>query len=364
MADFDKIKINGVPYNVKDTATAQAVEQQGQTISQQGQTIAQQGQTIAQQGQTIAQQGEQIANLVTNTPGFNLYKTGAVLIIGDSFAGTWQGFQNGSWAERFIKKIGNPNHYIYSYGGCGFTAGDNANHLNYAQNIAQNIAPALADVADTVTLVVIQGGVNDYEQDFATEKTNTLQAIENVRSYFKNAKIIGLTNLSLFKCYRTTMLAINEAFDMAGVPNTVYGNYYTLAAENLFAEDKLHPNDAGHSYIAALCYKLLLGSPMTPNRNGFFLKTTGGGLICQIFGDKLEIYGYDTVRGTEQTPYVATMNSYLAPSTYTAIPIYADSGLAYMVFNTDGKIQYHSPQAIPSGFGTLRFNITLLLDDK
>ena len=61
MAVFDKIKINGVPYNVKDTATAQTVTQQGQQITQQGQQITQQGQQIAQQGQQITQQGQQIA---------------------------------------------------------------------------------------------------------------------------------------------------------------------------------------------------------------------------------------------------------------------------------------------------------------
>lgn len=77
MADFDKIKINGVPYTVKDTATAQAVaqvesdltetkatvQQQGQQITQQGQQITQQGQAIAQQGQAIAQQGQEIEQL-------------------------------------------------------------------------------------------------------------------------------------------------------------------------------------------------------------------------------------------------------------------------------------------------------------
>ena len=61
MADFDKIKINGVPYTVKDSATAQAVAQQGQAIAQQGQQITQQGQAIAQQGQQITQQGQLIA---------------------------------------------------------------------------------------------------------------------------------------------------------------------------------------------------------------------------------------------------------------------------------------------------------------
>lgn len=70
MADFDKIKINGVAYNVKDTATAQAVDQvesdlneTNSTVQQQGQQITQQGQQITQQGQAIAQQGQQITQL-------------------------------------------------------------------------------------------------------------------------------------------------------------------------------------------------------------------------------------------------------------------------------------------------------------
>ena len=61
MADFDKIKINGVPYNVKDTATAQAVAQVESDLAETNQTVHQQGQQIAQQGQTITQQGQQIA---------------------------------------------------------------------------------------------------------------------------------------------------------------------------------------------------------------------------------------------------------------------------------------------------------------
>lgn len=74
MADFDKIKINGVPYNVKDTATAQAVAQvardlgeTNETVQQQGQQITQQGQQfeqqIKQQGQQIAQQGQTISEI-------------------------------------------------------------------------------------------------------------------------------------------------------------------------------------------------------------------------------------------------------------------------------------------------------------
>lgn len=85
MADFDKIKINGVPYNVKDTATAQAVARvrsdlakTNETVQQQGQTIAQQGQTIAQQGQQISQQGQQIAAMHQSFSTENLEVTGSV----------------------------------------------------------------------------------------------------------------------------------------------------------------------------------------------------------------------------------------------------------------------------------------------
>ena len=85
MADFDKIKINGVPYNVKDTATSQAVAQQGQLITQQGQAIAQQGQTIAQQGQTITQQGQQIEQLGQQIADISEKLTGAILTNDNTF---------------------------------------------------------------------------------------------------------------------------------------------------------------------------------------------------------------------------------------------------------------------------------------
>ena len=56
MADFDKIKINGVPYNVKDTATAQAVAQVERDLANTKETVQQQGQQISQQGQQITEE--------------------------------------------------------------------------------------------------------------------------------------------------------------------------------------------------------------------------------------------------------------------------------------------------------------------
>ena len=73
MAQFDKISINGVPYNVHDTGTANAlselentVTQQGKQITQQGATIQQQGETIQQKGETIQQLGQQITQEITD----------------------------------------------------------------------------------------------------------------------------------------------------------------------------------------------------------------------------------------------------------------------------------------------------------
>ena len=59
--DFDKINIDAVSYNVKDSTARQQITQQGQQLTQQEQHLTQQGQQIAQQGQQIAQQGQQIA---------------------------------------------------------------------------------------------------------------------------------------------------------------------------------------------------------------------------------------------------------------------------------------------------------------
>lgn len=375
MADFDKINIDSASYNVKDTKAREDLAAEIQNRTSADQTLQKNINDVTQNLESEVSEREQAdanlqnqitgnANALSKIPAFNAYSKGSVLIVGDSFAGTWQGFESGSWANRFIQKLGNPTHYIYSYGGCGFTAGDNSNQRNFAQNIAQDVYPALQSVANAITLVVIQGGVNDYNQTEGTEQQNTRQCIENIKSYFPNAKIVGLTNLSLTKMYRTTMLGINKAFAEAGVPNLVYGNYYTLGATEYFADDELHPNDAGHSYIASICYAMLMGGTMVPNRHGLFVPDTGGGLIYQIFGDKLEIYGYANITATDKTHTIGTISTYLAPKNYTAIPVYADSGLAYLVLQTNGTMEYYSPNAIPSGFGNVRVNCTILLDDQ
>ena len=63
MANFDKIKINGVPYNVKDSATAQAVAQVKSDLAETQSTVQQQGEQIKQQATEIAQNKNDIAEL-------------------------------------------------------------------------------------------------------------------------------------------------------------------------------------------------------------------------------------------------------------------------------------------------------------
>ena len=74
--DFDKINIDAVSYNVKDSTARQQIVQQGQQLTQQGQQIAQQGKQITQQGQQITQQGQQIEN-IGKTPYANVLAYGA-----------------------------------------------------------------------------------------------------------------------------------------------------------------------------------------------------------------------------------------------------------------------------------------------
>ena len=378
MADFDKVNIDSASYNVKDTKAREDLAAEIQNRTSADQTLQGDITAVSQALQVETSAREQAdanlqnqitgnTNALSKIPPFNAYSKGSVLIVGDSFAGDWQGFSGGSWADRFIELLGNPTKYIYSFGGCGFVAGDNTNHRNFANNITQVVVPALQSVASDITLIVIQGGVNDGEQDIDAEQNNVLLALNNLKSAYPNAKILGLTNLSYQKMYETTMIGINQGFAKAGVANLALGNYYTLGASEFFASDNIHPNDDGHSYISTIALQLLMGGTMIPQRMGFFISdpSGSGGLICQIMGDRLEMHGSINVTETTQTHTIGTLpNQNLAPIRYTAIPVYADSGLAYLTIDTNGQVQLYSPQAIPSGFGNVRFNFSLLLCDR
>lgn len=292
---------------------------------------------------------------------------GRIIIMGDSFAGDWQGFAQKSYADRLCALLGADAYNIFSFGGGGFIAGDNENNRNFLENYKQVVEPAINSVKDEITVFIIQGGLNDGKQNFDTMKNAVTNFLTYVQSSIPDAVILGVTNLGLTKQYHDTVLGINGGFNNAGVRNTPTAYSWLLGRNPLFASDNIHPNDDGHTAIARMIYAWMYGAEIKADDFGYFISGAGGGLTVTPMAETLNIRGY----GTYNTPLTAGsqvtvggINTNLAPANYSVYPIYTDGGLAYLVLESTGAIKLYSPDEKTNGFGSWRVDVTIPLLDK
>ena len=276
MADFDKIKINGVPYNVKDTATAQAVAQverdlantketvqqqgqqisqqgqqitqQGQQITQQGQQITQQGQQITQQGQQITQQGQQIAQLDQQIGDISRIR--GLVCMGDSYgigSGSSGDHTYTSWADLLQTWLGLDSQHFYN--ACVGGAAMSRTGVYY---IGAQAATAAANVSpENISHVIIAAGYN--EADTITD-SNVQDTIQRTRQAFPNSVIVvaeigfGTDYIKRGTIYNNALPAYQKA--------TRFGAIYATNSQYLFHNydeldaDGIHPNNSGQMSIA------------------------------------------------------------------------------------------------------------------
>lgn len=292
---------------------------------------------------------------------------GRIIIMGDSFADDWQGFKQKSFADRLCKLLGADTYNIFSFGGGGFIAGDNINHLNFLDNYKQTVEPAIETTKNEITVFIIQGGLNDGKQEFNAMKTAVTNFLTYVQNSLPDALILGVTNLGLTKQYHDTVLGINGGFNNAGVRNTPYAYSWLLGRTSLFESDNIHPNDDGHTAIARMLYAWMYGADVKADDFGYFVSGAGGGLTVTPMAETLNIRGYGTYHNAltiGQQITVGGINANLAPANYSVYPIYTDGGLAYLVLETTGTIKLYSPDEKPNGFGTWRVDVTIPLLDK
>lgn len=262
MADFDKIKINGVPYNVKDTATAQAVaqvesdlaetketvQQQGQQITQQGQQIAQQGQQIAQQGQQITQQGQQIAQLGQQIG--DVARIRGLVCMGDSYgigSGSSGDHTYTSWADLLQTWLGLDSQHFYN--ACVGGAAMSKTGVYY---IGAQAATAAANVSpENISHVIIAAG---YNEAVTISESNVEDTIRRTRQAFPNSVIVvaeigfGTDYIKRGTIYNNVLPAYQKA--------TRFGAIYATNSQYLFHNydeldaDGIHPNNSGQMSIA------------------------------------------------------------------------------------------------------------------
>ena len=218
--------------------------------------------------------------------GFN---TKNVVIIGDSFAGTWySGYTSYAYILKDLLNI--ETLHVYSIGGAGYVAkGNLAPHENvtYQEYLDAAFNTEMSTYANDVTLVIVQGGGNDYKQEYGRERTAIKNLITDIKSKFTNADIYGVSGFWLHNMYSDTKNAIINGYNEAGVPLFNHSFYTFINHAEYFASDKLHPNALGMKIMAnAIANDILYGIPYDCNQGGF-IPASGGGFVWQITSDGL-----------------------------------------------------------------------------
>lgn len=226
--------------------------------------------------------------LIENNGTKNLETTGYsfnnVVIIGDSFAGAWySGYQSYAYLLKDLLKI-NTLH-VYSIGGAGFVAKGNLtpySDVTFQEYLDSAYDSEMKNFANDVSLVIIQGGGNDYKQEYEEETNAVKNLIADIKTKFPNADIYGVSGFWLHNMFLDTKSGIIRGFNESGV--SLFPNcFYTFINHtDYFNDDKLHPNKLGMEIMAtAIANNLMYGSCYNCNQAGF-ISAPGGGFIWQI----------------------------------------------------------------------------------
>lgn len=229
--------------------------------------------------------------LLENNGTKNLETTGYsfnnVVIIGDSFAGNWySGYQSYAYLLKDLLKI-NTLH-VYSIGGAGFLGkGTLAPYTNvtFQEYLDAAYSSEMQSFANDVSLVIIQGGGNDYKQEYGAETTAVKNLITDIKTKFPNADVYGVSGFWLHNMFSDTKNGIIRGFNESGTPLFPNCFYTFINHTDYFTDDKLHPNEIGMRIMAAaIANNLMFGSDYNCNQGGF-ISAPGGGFIWQITND-------------------------------------------------------------------------------
>lgn len=184
-----------------------------------------------------------------------------VIIIGDSWSDTDPTHTVYTKWPVYFEKWYSCNLHNYAKNGSRITGAD-----DYALNGTHGgqIATAISDLTfdhNNVSLVIIEGGINDYNHDVTA--SNVISAIEShsirIHTAFPNAKIIVVLNHSLYttrKQWDYMQTIKNEVRRNLGIPS--YTSFGWLNSTD-YIDDKVHPDDNGYRPFAANVLSVCFG---------------------------------------------------------------------------------------------------------
>lgn len=277
------------------------------------------------------------------------------IILGDSFSGSWyDGCQ--SWAQlfkTFVESTGGECS-VYSYGGTGFVA-TGIENVTFADAWTDKVIPAEPEVSKT-TCVIVQGGLNDYNQTTEAEKAGVKRLLQKVKDSCPDAKIYGAVLYSLFQPFSTTLFGIYNGFREMGIPATTSAPFLMLNRPELFADDSLHPNKEGMELMFNSVLSFIMGTGEWVEPVGGFVGGLGGGIIWRLTRDgAITVVAFGNSTSTEDTQSIGNIG-YLAPNNYLAFPAYSDSGAnTFFTIDTNGDAKIFKNDSGAHQLGTWRF---------
>ena len=272
--------------------------------------------------------------------GFN---TKNVVIIGDSFAGTWySGYTSYAYLLKDLLNI--ETLHVYSIGGAGYVGKGNLapyENVTYQEYIDSAFDTEMSTYANDVTLVIVQGGGNDYKQEYGAERTAVKNLITDIKSKFPNADVYGVSGFWLHNMFSDTKNGIINGYNESGVPLFNHSFYTFINHTEYFAADKLHPNELGMTIMAnAIANDILYGIPYDCNQGGF-IPANGGGFVWQITSDGL-LKGYVI---TTETETVCAIPKTLQPAENDVFGFaYTGSGAFVALWYNNGALKIYAPQ--------------------
>ena len=269
MADFDKINIDAVSYNVKDTTARQqigdeiAARQQADTQLQQAiateQTAREQAITAEQTAREQAITAEQTAReqadakLQNDIDGLHsIARPKKYLFVGDSYSmGEGAGVSPGmGWAQKVPQILGlvSGDYYTACQGGYGFSRVG----YKYA-DLVSSVLPTIPAPAE-ITDIYVFGGYNDNNYSGSTITADIASFAGLCKTKFPNAVVhVGMIAWSPDRQVRANIANnVLPAYAACGESDCAYlpGCEQIMHNYTLFSSDNIHPNDAGYQLLA------------------------------------------------------------------------------------------------------------------
>lgn len=210
-----------------------------------------------QQVEEYRQEVEELGARVDTLEDLRTFSGKKFIFLGDSYNAT----THYSWGQKLIEKLGltdGVNVWNVAVPGCGFGKPDN-NFYTALTNIRGGMT---AEVANSITDVVVAGGANDWNS--TTENVVTLfNSLQNyAKANFANAKIHiiccgwGYSQANMRQGILNAYNAIAETNRWCSVYHNAYVQFMIPTALD---SDCVHPTDQSNRWLAAAIINFVLG---------------------------------------------------------------------------------------------------------